>query len=295
MVFYDYIEIGTCDFRTEIEKQNNKIGISIEPLKYYFDKLKDKENCIKLNIGISDKKEEVDIHYIDEETIIKYKLHPDVRGSSSIYNNHQYIHSIINELNMKITPKISYDDIISKEQIKCISLYQLYKYYNINNIFLLKIDTEGHDKVILNKFIDDIKSNNKMPFIIIFESNYLIEQYDLMNLYNRLINIGYDLKIKTIDNSLLQLNLNKLKNKTKFTEKICGYYISNYPHNYDINNLPHGNTLEEAQEYCKINNYNGITYQYGRYEVRVGKYIQEQYRDNEKIYLDRDIISWIYI
>ena len=32
---YDFIEIGTSDFDTLLETTTNKIGISIEPLKYY--------------------------------------------------------------------------------------------------------------------------------------------------------------------------------------------------------------------------------------------------------------------
>jgi hypothetical protein len=50
MTFYDFIEIGTSDFDTEIEKKDNKIGISIEPIKYYLDRVTNKPNCIKLNI-----------------------------------------------------------------------------------------------------------------------------------------------------------------------------------------------------------------------------------------------------
>ena len=53
MVFYNYIEIGTSDFDTEIQKDNNNHGISIEPIKYYYDKLPIKENSTKLNIAIS--------------------------------------------------------------------------------------------------------------------------------------------------------------------------------------------------------------------------------------------------
>lgn len=295
MVFYNYIEIGTCDFTTEIEKENNKIGISIEPLKYYFDKLPEKEDCIKLNIGISDKSEELDLYYISDDNVQKYHLHPDIRGSNSIYTEHKYIHSTIKELNQKLNLNLTYNDIISCEKISCISLYELYKNYNIKNVGLLKVDTEGHDKVILHQFLNDIKSNDKLPFLIIFESNYLISQYDLINLYHRFIDLGYDLLFKSIDNSLLQLNLGKLKNKHKFSEQIPGYIILHYPPNYNPNNLPHENTLDGAQAYCKLHNYNGITYQYGRYEVRSGNCIKEEYIDEKKIFLNKKIISWIYI
>tara|TARA_Y100000741_G_scaffold359915_1_gene341333 strand:- start:859 stop:972 length:114 start_codon:yes stop_codon:yes gene_type:complete len=37
-MFLDFIEIGTSDFDTKIQKKDNKIGISIDGVKYYIDK-----------------------------------------------------------------------------------------------------------------------------------------------------------------------------------------------------------------------------------------------------------------
>ena len=45
--FLDFIEIGTSDFDTEIEKNDNKIGISIEAVKYYTENLPNKNGCVK--------------------------------------------------------------------------------------------------------------------------------------------------------------------------------------------------------------------------------------------------------
>ena len=46
---YDFIEIGTSDFDTLLETTTNKIGISIEPLKYYLDSLPNNDKVIKVN------------------------------------------------------------------------------------------------------------------------------------------------------------------------------------------------------------------------------------------------------
>ena len=67
MVFYDFIEIGTSDFDTEIQKNDNKCGVSIEPIKYYLDKLPNKENCIKLNMGISNYNGKCVVNYLSEK------------------------------------------------------------------------------------------------------------------------------------------------------------------------------------------------------------------------------------
>ena len=52
MTILDFLEIGTADFDTEIEKSdNNTRGFSIEPLKIYLDKLPEKSLCKKFNIN----------------------------------------------------------------------------------------------------------------------------------------------------------------------------------------------------------------------------------------------------
>jgi hypothetical protein len=46
-MFYDYIEIGTSDFDTEIQKNDNRTGLSIEAVKYYLEQLPEKVGCKK--------------------------------------------------------------------------------------------------------------------------------------------------------------------------------------------------------------------------------------------------------
>lgn len=52
MVFYDYIDIGIND--DEVDNDNDKKGIIIDPIKNNLDKIQLKKNCIKLNMIISD-------------------------------------------------------------------------------------------------------------------------------------------------------------------------------------------------------------------------------------------------
>ena len=74
-LFLDFLEIGTSDFDTEIEKSDNEcIGMSIEPIKYYLDKLPEKNNVLKINCAISDKEGECEIYYVNSENINKYNI-----------------------------------------------------------------------------------------------------------------------------------------------------------------------------------------------------------------------------
>ena len=114
---------------------------------------------------------------------------------------------------------------------------------------------------------------------------YTIAIINIINLYS---NIGYDFISRTIDDVVLKLNLTKIKNKTTFTNELKGYYIPEIPENYDINNLPHQNTLEGAKEYCVKHNYSGITYQDNIYQVRKGRNLT--YFDTTEL-----LYTWVYI
>jgi hypothetical protein len=88
---YDFIEIGTSDFDTLIETSNDDtIGISIEPIKHYLDRLPNKKNIIKVNAACSDSNENLKIYYISVEDIQKYNLPYWVRGCNSVNKPHNY-------------------------------------------------------------------------------------------------------------------------------------------------------------------------------------------------------------
>jgi len=106
------------------------------------------------------------------------------------------------------------------------------------------------------------------------------------NIILNLNKYGYDL-IQSSHDTIMKLNITKLQNRNKFTGKIDNYYISNYPDGYDPLNLPHDNNLEAAKTYCKKYQLTGITYQYGRYEVRKGAYLE--------YHNDHSLFSWIYV
>jgi len=278
--FLDFIEIGTSDFDTEIQKKDKKRGISIEPIKYYLDKLPDKENCIKIESAISDNNNPVKIYYISEENIKKYKFPLWFKGCNSINNYHPTVQNYLNNKNIKV------EDVITNYEVPCSTLNKVIDDYKIDGIYYLKIDTEGHDIQILFNFIKNIKDNKFFPHNILFESNKLSNAGLVIQMIELLKSIGYELIYQGND-TRLSLNLKKIKNKSKFTESIRNYYIIQYPINYDINNLPHENTLEGAKKYCIENNCSGITYQYNRYEVRDGY--------NLYYYDDNNLQTWIYL
>ena len=278
-MFLDYIEIGTSDFDTEIQKANNKIGISIEPIKYYIDRLPTKPGCYKMNVAISNTNGTVKVYYLSEECMKKYYLPEWIRGCNSINAYHPSAKKLLEDRGIDIA------NVVTSYDVEVKTLMNVFIEKNIEGVHYLKIDTEGHDTIILEKFYNDITNNKQLPHKILFESNILSNNdniHNIINLYNQL---GYDLMYKGENDTLLQLNLKNIKNKTSFTGEIKNYYIEDYPINYDVTNLPHTNTLEDAQKYCREHNYSGVTYQNGKYEVRDGKYIK----------YDNTVKSWVYL
>jgi autotransporter strand-loop-strand O-heptosyltransferase len=186
---YDFIEIGTSDFDTLIEQADEKtVGLSIEPLKYYLDKLPDKPNVKKLNVAISSKDSYVDIYYIPEVNIIKHNLPYWVRGSNSIGKPHKFtIEQIGKEL---------YNQLVLAKQVKCISVATLIKDNDIECVDYLKIDTEGMDHVIISDYLDQCISNPKLlPKKIKFERNPNISNISEINhVMDVLKTYGYSLQ-----------------------------------------------------------------------------------------------------
>ena len=280
MVFFDFIEIGTSDFDTEMEKKNDKVGISIEPIRYYLDRIPNKLNCIKLNMAISYYNGTCYVNYLSEKTIQKYNFPSWVRGCNSINSYHKTVSDLCKNIGINI------EDISEKDSIDVTTLYQIMNKMSIDGVYFLKIDTEGHDTIILKKFYEEVNDNKYLPHLIFFESNILSKTEDVDIIINLFMTKGYELIDRNHDTTL-KLNLKKLINKTTFTLAIKKYYIMDYPDNYDINRLPHENTLESAKEYCILNNCSGITYQDGIYQVRNGKYMD--------YFNDDNICSWVFI
>lgn len=152
---YDFIEIGTSDFNTMIQTcSDESVGLSIEPLKFYLDKLPNKKNVKKLQVAMSDEDSETYIFYIKEDKIEKYKLPWWVRGSNSVGKPHKFT---IKEIGEDL-----YYKIVTIEKIPTISWKSLLENVGVSSIGTLKIDTEGYDHVILKGYIDLCYSNPKL-------------------------------------------------------------------------------------------------------------------------------------
>jgi FkbM family methyltransferase len=199
----DFLEIGTSDFDTEVENASEStIGISIEPIKYYLDKLPNKSNCIKINCAVSDHSGFINIYYITEDNINRFNLPWWLKGCNSVNKYHPTSEKFVNER----CPGVDKSIVFTEEKVKVITFGQLVSEYNIETIDLFKVDTEGHDCFILNGYIDFCEKNsNLFANRIIFESNSLSNKEDVINILNRLRRNGYKLMNDVSDDDILSV------------------------------------------------------------------------------------------
>lgn len=169
------IEIGTSDFRTQAGKVE---GIFIEPVKYYFDRLPE---CNKINCAISNYDGVIDIYYLTDDEIKEYDLPQWVRGCNSVNTIHPSVVKLLRDRGISL-------DVVCDHTVPVRRIKSIIDEHNVTHIDFLKIDTEGHDCIILNDFLDTV---DILPKVIQFEANVLSDKTEVRRLRFRLEEYGY--------------------------------------------------------------------------------------------------------
>jgi autotransporter strand-loop-strand O-heptosyltransferase len=213
MKHYDFIEIGTSDFDTLIgESDDNVVGLSIEPIKYYLDRLPNRKNIKKLPIAVSDKDGFIEIYYIPDEKIIEHNLKWWVRGSNSIGKPHPFT--------VKEYGEEFYNSVVEIEKVPTLSWTTLVDREEIGSIGYLKIDTEGYDHVILNDYIEMCKKNPKLfANKIKFERHPNVSNIEEIDKVTRKF-VDYSVEYTDTDVLLTKMKIPKIIHQTFRTKEL---------------------------------------------------------------------------
>jgi len=162
---YDFIEIGTSDFRTLIEEcDHSAIGLTIEPLDFYLDKLPEKPNVQKINAAVSldNKRRESIIYYMPPEVIEEHDLPFWWKGCSRIDEMHPD------------AIRFKKEHLYVSKKIPQIPIGELFDQYNVGAVDFLKIDVEGGDHQILHHLFSYLtdKETRYYPKRIMFEHKH---------------------------------------------------------------------------------------------------------------------------
>jgi len=179
----DFLEIGTSDFDTLIELAGpDSIGVSVEPVKYYYDRLPDKSGVKKLNVAISDKRGSGKIYYIPPDTIKELGLFKDYRGCNCLNTPHPTV--VQSLLNLGYNP----DEFFVEEDVCILKYSDLVALCGFSEVKYCKIDTEGHDCKVIKSILD---YGDVLPERIKFESNTLSKTKEIAATILRLKHSGY--------------------------------------------------------------------------------------------------------
>lgn len=187
---YDFIEIGTSDFNTEIEVADEWArGISVEPILEYLSKLPAKPLVHRLLAAISDSDGITYIHHVSEADIERLELPWWVRGCSSIGKPHPTVEKLLE----------GKTSCVKQSTVQVYGVNSLLSMFQVTSINMLKIDTEGHDCVILNAYIKEIDKGAAKAKRIKFESNSLANQDEVTSIIDALKLRGYTLRHRGSD------------------------------------------------------------------------------------------------
>lgn len=189
MTHYKFIEIGTSNFNTLIQKATDEdVGLSVEPLKEYLDTLPNPTNVRKVCAAVSNTTGEMDIFYVPNATRREHKLPSWMKGTNSVGAPHPTVVRYLAAHGLS-------SDLIKQQSVPVISVADLFTEYGVSSVEFLKIDTEGHDAVILNAYLDLLALRPEVRAQrIVFESNSLTPLADRVSLRARLAEHGYTVK-----------------------------------------------------------------------------------------------------
>jgi hypothetical protein len=191
---YDFIEIGTSDFNTLIQKATPAtVGLSVEPLKDYLDRLPEKTHVQKVNAAVSKRSGSIDLYYVPDAVRIEKGLPGWMKGTNSVGAPHP---TVVRYLAKHRLPQ----SIVHHKKVPVLSVERLFRRYHVGSLDYLKVDTEGHDTVIVNAYLDMAAKNPALRAKkILFESNALGNKEEVQRLRERLAAMGYTVTVKRQD------------------------------------------------------------------------------------------------
>jgi hypothetical protein len=183
---FDFIEIGTSDFDTIVQGcPEDSVGLVIEPLGIYLDRLPDKPRVTKVQaaVAIDDVERMSLVYYVDPDDIQKHGLPEWLKGCNSIDGYH-YQHR-----------KLGITEMVQTEMVRQVPIGKVLDDHQVGRIKVLKIDTEGADCRILLAFfrhwVGSGKGRDGLPRRIVFENNGLTDALELERLLAFTGAVGY--------------------------------------------------------------------------------------------------------
>jgi len=194
---YDFIEIGTSDFDTIVEKSApDAVGLCVEPVGLHLAALPERPNVKKIHAAVSfdNTSGYCDVYYIRPDIIANLGLPDWLRGCNSINEPH------LQHRKLRCTHALTVD------KVRMMPISALISENNVESIDLLKIDTEGGDCSVLKWFfVELLKKPSLAPNRIVFERNSLTNEAELKFILKLYSALKYSVESEGSDNLYLVL------------------------------------------------------------------------------------------
>jgi hypothetical protein len=185
---YDFIEIGTGDFDTCVQTcPLDSRGLCVEPIGGYLRALPNKPHVTKVHAAVSDTHGDCQVFYLPPQVIEEYGLPQWIRGCNSIDRVHSLVEKMFAE---KGVPRSA----LQVETVPKITFRALVEQYGVGLVGMLKIDTEGHDCIIMEQVAQELErkeSTFRRPLKIQFETNAHTSVEDQNKTIKRFEALGY--------------------------------------------------------------------------------------------------------
>ena len=184
---YDFIEIGTCDYDALIQSATDQtVGISVEPVRLYLDRLPSPPLVKKLNVAIGDHSGAAEVHYIPPEVLERLQWGGERRGCNSVDRPHAGVVQWLRERGL------DYDTIVRRDTVRMMTVAELFAEHDVTEIGVFKVDAEGMDPVIMQAYANCCTGGRRLASKVVFECNRVLStQAANTAARERLQSIGY--------------------------------------------------------------------------------------------------------
>ena len=195
---YDFVEIGTSDFNTLIQTAtDDAVGITIEPVRYYLDRLPNPAGVRKLWCAVSadNLKSMLPVYYVPDVVIAEHGLPDWLRGCNSVGDYHLQHR------------KLGIEHLVETRHVPCYPIGEIFEREQVTELDLLKLDTEGQDSRILlhlAAWLKDRDPSNR-PHRIEFESNELSHPTQVAHVIETYRRLGYTV-IRSDSDTVLEIS-----------------------------------------------------------------------------------------
>ncbi len=151
---YDYIDIGTSDFDVADGLFiTDKRYLLVEPMQEYLDRLPSGDHIVKECAACSDFDGFLDLHYVPPAAVQDLGLPQWVKGCNKLNEKHPILVDLLARRGQGL-------DIIEVRKVPTMRFASLLTKHGASSAGYIKIDTEGHDHIILEQIAQCILRGN---------------------------------------------------------------------------------------------------------------------------------------